>query len=227
MSYFDLLPEELIVEIFHQLYDPEDISNFSCLYSGVYLKYKNCITKQLLINNYPQMEDVINEHPVTYFESFDINKFDEINRRGDIFSEDDASMICLLLLIEYKDSPLYINLLVRYVFSKSFKIIYNKIKHFFITHKYLLKAFLVLSLFQSYKEYFSKGVLPDNYIHICYDTNYILEASDIDGSIIDWLILQEPNFNLEIQDKNILNKMISNIKSIDVELYNRLSKVTI
>jgi len=239
-TYFDILPDEMIIEILYKLQDMDNLINL--LYSSgrikrVYLNHKPKILRQIILNNYPNMNDIFDKE----FSLEDLSNLQPSDIS--VMIEDIKSIMnnwtqFTLQRIPKNKMKTY-NLVYQFIFSELYPDFYPLIEKYNFNNQleytdvvvnhyegftiwYPPYMFLMKSLLSN-----ESGIERKLYF---VDKNYILTFDDY-GKIPEYgefILINDSNFDPEIQDNEILVFIMKKLYMRDFNTYinfvNKLSK---
>jgi len=219
MTYLDDLPEELIFEIFCQIDNKKDIFVLVELYPGVYDRHQKQIIKSFVCYKCPHIYNVIED--IYKLDSFD--NMEILEKCETLVHEDILDLLKIPGM-----TPESIYLILRYKFFAKYPSLYNKIHKFIIPTSSAYTMMIWMTMIQDdicpHINYMRNGKINDNYIHqyniLPTDTFAII--IQFINKIIAWCIIQEPNFNFDIQDKETMQQMLKDVSEIDSQLYQQI-----
>lgn len=244
-SYFDLLPEELILEILHYIDDHRDLDSLlgsSGKISMVYFDNKARVNRQLIINSIPELKDVIDDE-FTLSELSTILLESSIDKLKDIIKRTDGELLVGLSSSEtdWKISreslfKLY-NLIFRYKLKLRYPISYNKIKKYKFTKQIVptmdyirpIREFANFFIIPTYMKimmewvhyYETTGLTIEKSIVNTITKDYVLTYNDYE-SITSYgylILINNHNFNLEIQSEDVLLSVMHFLYMNDTDVY--------
>lgn len=231
-NYFQWLPEEIVLEIIYKIQDVSDLINL-VLNNGkvrlVYYSNEPEIKRQLILNNIPRLIDVIDdEFTITDYSNVELKY--GINRIiNTIRYQSNKNSLNMIRPDEVKAY----NLDFRHKLNIKFPIFYNKIKKYKFNQRsvwrYIHSRYEITFEIPGYMEivkYLSFGNNADFLQHPIFSNGgmtkgYIFEREEFD-KFVDYsifAIIDDCNFDPEIQLESVIFDMIHMLYTNDVESY--------